>query len=97
MLSEKTQSILDSAENQIGEYVFFNWTRELIEALKSDEKEAIQEYMDSFLPQDAGDYYGFRGGNPEPEIHGNIEISDEELLSGDWLGVSLIYKKRKSE
>lgn len=59
MLSDKTQSILDGAENQIGQYVFFNWTHELKEALKGEEKEAIQEYMDSFLPEDAGDYYGF--------------------------------------
>lgn len=64
VVNAEVQSILDGAENQIGDQVTFNWTRELRSLLESEHADEVREYMLSFAHDDPmrEDYkrmYGF--------------------------------------
>lgn len=78
MLSAKAQEILDAVEHQHGEQVLFHWSAELREFLKSEEAEAVKDYMLSFVGDEYAEYYGFVEPKPRVVVDNH---DDTELYS----------------
>ena len=79
-LTDEQWSVIDHAENQIGQYVFFNNTselKELLEGASESQRWAINSYIDSF---DTSENQVPQPNAPEPR--GSSKYDDDDYPGG---------------